>query len=277
VNTFQTLNLQLDNVQAGWGNLFTEYVPTNVAINNGATLTVNNVNCPSACGGIYNYSGAGWESALSYSYGTYSFIAKSTNVSGTGLSLVAAGNGTILEQIGFVFPGSSPRTVNVSSWHNNGQSAEVLIQLPFDASAGYHNYSFVYAPTLITFYVDGLLYSAATINATNATSGATTNIIPTGPLFLEVFYGAQPSYYGVFSYNGYSHAYVSEVSFSSGAPCTPIVTQPPSSTGGHPSNTGLSTGASSSLPVTTQTTSAAGQLAIIPASIALLLLVVAMI
>jgi hypothetical protein len=114
------------------------------------------------CGG-YNYSGAGWTSVEAYSYGTYSFMAQSTSISGiyplplsyfspslsfsislfflffffiqgTGLSLVAAGNTSTLEQIAYVFSGSTPTAVNVSVWHNGWQSPEYTIQLPFDAS-----------------------------------------------------------------------------------------------------------------------------------------------
>jgi len=250
----------------------TQYLAPNAIINSGLTLSVSNVNCPASCGNL-SYTGSGWESAQGFGFGTYSFIAKGPNAQGTGLSLVASGNGSTsgkitLEQIGFVLTGSTPRSANVSVWHNGWQSPEVQLQLPFDASQGYHNYSFVFAPGYVTFYVDGLLYPNGTVNATapagtngtapgngtnsngtrtngtvpipaggNNTTNSTDDPIPRGPLAIEALFVAQSIWYGPVNYAGLSFAYVSSVSYV-GNSCTLAPTTGPNSGTGLSSTTG---------------------------------------
>jgi beta-glucanase (GH16 family) len=205
-NSFVTTNIQYtpatDVKVNGWGNGFTFYSDNNVEINNGLTLTLSTNNCPSGCAGM-SYSSGGWTSAVYSSYGTFTFVAKATNVVGTGLSLGAAGQSSLLEQIAFVITGASPTTVQLISWHTGYQYVHDTLNLGFDASAAYHNYTFTYNPTSIVFYIDGQLKRTASV------------VVPNGTLAMGVYYAAEPNWYGgPFAYSGPSAAKVSLAAWS---------------------------------------------------------------
>eukprot|EP00026_Physarum_polycephalum_P002652 Phypoly_transcript_02660.p1 GENE.Phypoly_transcript_02660~~Phypoly_transcript_02660.p1 ORF type:complete len:843 (+),score=92.89 Phypoly_transcript_02660:142-2670(+) len=202
----------------GWGNGFTFYSDTNVAINRGLTITLTNHNCPAGCAGM-SYSAGAWNSAQYFSYGTYSFIAKSTNIPGTGLSLQAAGQSALTEQISFVLTGFSTRTVQLVSWHLDYQFIQETVNLGFDASEDFHNYTFVYNPNSILYYIDGQLIKS------------TTKVIPNVTLAMGVYYTAQPAWYnGTFNYNGPSTITVSEATWTinpAAATCSAPTPAPP--------------------------------------------------
>lgn len=54
---------------------------------------------------------------------------------GTGFSLGAAGQATLLEQIAFLITGTSPTNVQLISWHTGYQYVHATLNLGFDASA----------------------------------------------------------------------------------------------------------------------------------------------
>lgn len=200
VDNFVSTNVQYtpatDVAVNGWGNGVTLYLATNTAINNGLTLTLTNASCPGACGNM-DYSGGGWTSAQYYGYGTFSFYAKGSNVPGTGFSVGAAGASSSLEQIIFQFTGENPKSVQLISWETDYEYVQATVNLGFDSSAGYHNYSFVYAASHIAFSIDGSLKYNATV------------VIPTGTLALGAYYSADPAWYGgTFNYEGESSVHI---------------------------------------------------------------------
>ena len=115
-----------------------------------------------------NYSGAGWTSLQFYSYGAFTFIAKSSNTSGnlisfftplipllpplsplsprttllsyfnsiagTALTLGVVGAGNGAEQIVFVLGGATPYAFSATSWHLGENILQGTSPLPFDAS-----------------------------------------------------------------------------------------------------------------------------------------------
>ena len=123
--------------------------------------------CFLACGAV-NYSGAGWTSLQFYSYGAFTFIAKSSNTSGnlisfftplislllplsplsprttlfsyfnsiagTALTLGVVGAGNGAEQIVFVLGGATPSAFSATSWHLGENILQGSSPLPFDAS-----------------------------------------------------------------------------------------------------------------------------------------------
>jgi len=194
VDDFVSTNIQYtpatDIAVNGWSNEVTLYLAPNMAIKNGLTLTLTNSGCPQSCGNL-PYSGGGWTSAQPYSYGTFSFTAQSTKVPGTGFTVGAAGSAALLEQIIFQFTGVNPNQVQLYTWHLDYQYLQATVNLTFDASAAYHNYSFVYDPSTVQFSIDGSVVFTATV------------VIPAGPLTLAVYYSAQPAWYGgTFNYQG---------------------------------------------------------------------------
>ena len=59
------------------------------------------------------------------------------------------------DEIDFEFLGKDSRTVQLN-WHTNGVGGhEKIIDLGFDAAAGFHDYAFDWQPLKITWYVDG--------------------------------------------------------------------------------------------------------------------------
>jgi beta-glucanase (GH16 family) len=225
----------LDVIADGWTNGFALYYYFNTEINNGLTLTFSNVNCPSGCGGFV-YTAGGWQSAVAYTYGAFSFFAKGSKIPGTVFSLVAAGtNSTSLEQIAFIFFGTNTTVVNVSSWHLGTESPQYTINLGFDVSADYHNYTCLYTPSSVFFYVDGVQYYMQKTN------------LPTGSLLFGAYYTANPMFYGTVMYSGLSYVYISQVAYNPycGSATTSTTTSSTSSSSSLNTTSSASTGPSS--------------------------------
>lgn len=200
-NNFNAIT-SLDRIPNGWGNAYTMYSQTQAVISSGAIkLTHTNSGCPTNCYGGTYASGA-WESIPRWTYGTFTFQAKSTRISGTALSLSAAGENELLEQIAFVLLGSNPTTAQLFTWSSNYVYVQTTINLGFDASAGYHTYAFTYNPTNVQWYVDGQLVFTSTLVQPQAKR-----------LAPGAYYTAQPDWYGPFTYNGASSTYVTKMTW----------------------------------------------------------------
>ena len=99
-----------------------------------------------------NYSAGAWNSLSAYSYGNFSFVAKSTSVSGInyllqvccsislfflGTAMVLAavgGNSSILQEIAFSLPGVNKTQAQLISWTSNYQYIHATLDLGVDLS-----------------------------------------------------------------------------------------------------------------------------------------------
>ncbi len=96
-----------------------------------------------------------------HGYGTYR--ARLKTAAGSGLNTAfftyvgPAVHGGEHSEIDFEFLGKNPRTVQLNFFDKGVSQGEKLIDLGFDASADFHDYSFVWAPDRIRWYVDGKL------------------------------------------------------------------------------------------------------------------------
>lgn len=93
-----------------------------------------------------------------YQYGTYKFIAKAAKTPGTinGLfTYTGESMNTRHDEIDFEIKGDDTTKVQVNYWTNDVEHPTVL-NLGFDASLAFHEYSFTWTPTSIKWFIDGI-------------------------------------------------------------------------------------------------------------------------
>lgn len=94
-----------------------------------------------------------------YSYGKYEARIKAATSSGVNTAFFTyAGypSKTVHDEIDFEFLGKDPKKVQVNYWVDGKQNA-TMIDLGFDASKDFHNYSFVWTPSKISWFIDDKL------------------------------------------------------------------------------------------------------------------------
>ena len=95
-------------------------------------------------------------------YGTYQTRMRTAAGSGLNTNFFtyigpAVTPGERWDEIDFEFLGKNPRTVQLNYYVDGKGGHEKIVNLGFDASEGFHNYSFVWSPLKIKWYVDGKL------------------------------------------------------------------------------------------------------------------------
>jgi beta-glucanase (GH16 family) len=117
--------------------------------------------------GAGGYACAEYQSIAAYGYGTYSARIKAARGPGvvTGFFVYTGDWGTPNHQeIDFEFLGKKPRKVQLNYFVGGDGDHEKKIDLWFDASAGYHTYTFQWSPSQIEWFVDGIsVYTVATL------------------------------------------------------------------------------------------------------------------
>lgn len=106
---------------------------------------------PLACGEI--------KTKTLYSYGKYEArikAAKGVGVNTAFFTYAGYPNKDVHDEIDFEFLGKDTRKVQVNSWVDGKQTPK-LIDLGFDASQDFHDYSFIWSPSKIKWYIDGKL------------------------------------------------------------------------------------------------------------------------
>lgn len=145
----------------GWANgdhQACEWRADAVALNErGATFTVSDKS-----GNVRPIGCAEMQTKTVNGYGTYTARIKSA--AGVGLNtafFTYIGPPKLAKkdhsEIDFEFLGKNPRTVQLNFFHEGVSQGLKLIDLGFDASADFHEYSFVWEPNRIRWYVDGKL------------------------------------------------------------------------------------------------------------------------
>ena len=145
---------------ANWanGNPFNcGFLPDHVTFANGAMrLRLDNV--PSAG---KQYSGGEYRTKDTFSYGRYETRMIAAKGSGT-VSSFFTYTGTPWDEIDFEILGKNTFQAQLNYFVNGVGGHERIIDLGFDASAGYHTYAIDWQPNSISWYVDGVLKHTVT-------------------------------------------------------------------------------------------------------------------
>lgn len=153
-----------------------------------------------------NYSSAGKPYSAgeirtrdTYSYGYYQVRmkpAKNIGVVSSFFTYTGPSMGTQWDEIDIEFLGKDTTKMQVNYYTNGVGGHERLINLGFDASAGYHTYAFNWQPGFIAWYVDGKEVHRATSNIPRTPGRIMMNIWPgTGvDSWLGRFNGKTPLY-----------------------------------------------------------------------------------
>ncbi|WP_046214182.1 beta-glucanase [Paenibacillus wulumuqiensis] len=102
-----------------------------------------------------------------YGYGKYEVRmkpAKNVGIVSSFFTYTGPANGTQWDEIDIEFLGKDTTKVQFNYYTNGVGGHEKVINLGFDAAAGFHTYAFDWQPGSIKWYVDGVLKHTATTN-----------------------------------------------------------------------------------------------------------------
>lgn len=123
------------------------------------TITLDNQTCPSGCSNR-PYASSEYRRNILTGYGLYEARFKAAKASGIVSSLftyTGASDGQPWDEIDIEILGKDTTRMQTNYFTNGVGGHETLINLGFDASAGFHTYGIEYRPTHINWYVDGVL------------------------------------------------------------------------------------------------------------------------
>jgi endo-1,3-1,4-beta-glycanase ExoK len=189
------------------------------------TLTLSNASCPSGCSNI-PYGSGEYRTVAKYGYGRFEARFKAAKASGTVaaslFTYTGPSTGTPWDEIDIEILGKDTTKMQTNYYTNGVGGKEVMINLGFDASAGFHTYAFEWTSTAIRWYVDGNL-----VHTETGSKGP----LPTNPgqIMVNLWPGTGvDSWLGPFSYTGALQAQYDYISYSPIA--TPTPTNPPTAT-----------------------------------------------
>jgi beta-glucanase (GH16 family) len=185
------------------------------------TLTLDNVGCPSGCSSRPYASGEYRTNAL-YGYGRVEARFKAARGSGTVAATLFTYTGSPWDEIDIEILGKNTTQMQTNYFTNGVGGKEVLINLGFDAAAGFHTYAFEWSATAIRWYVDGVL-----VHTENGSKGP----LPTHPgqIMVNMWPGiGVDGWLGPFTYTGPLQAQYDYISFTPAGAATP--TAPPRAT-----------------------------------------------
>lgn len=111
------------------------------------------------------------------------------------------------DEIDIEFLGKNTRQVHLNYYARGTGNHEKIIDLPFDAADGFHNYAFEWGPTYIRWYVDGTLVHSVT--GTNIS-------LPSEPshIMMNLWAGTGTTWTGPFTYTGPVYAHYAWVRYT---------------------------------------------------------------
>lgn len=116
----------------------------------------------------YNVFDCGeYQSKYTYGYGLYEVSmkpAKNVGIVSSFFTYTGPAYGTQWDEIDIEFLGKDTTKVQFNYFTNGVGGHEKVVDLGFDASAGFHTYAFDWQPGYIKWYVDGVLKHTATTN-----------------------------------------------------------------------------------------------------------------
>jgi len=221
-NPYPNLDKSLWYISSGWTNgswMGCELLASAIGVdgqNIKITLSTNGKPTvrPYSCGEFHTNARTG--------YGMYETSMKSAFGSGlnsTFFTYIGPGVGVpVHDEIDFEFLGYMPKHVQVNYWVDGVSKDGTMINLGFDASQGYHIYSFDWEPTSITWYVDGVVVHKTKPGA----------VMPKTPsrLYMSLWSGTSElnSWLGPFNYTGPVSAEYEWVKYTPPATSTPSAT-----------------------------------------------------
>eukprot|EP00026_Physarum_polycephalum_P002887 Phypoly_transcript_02896.p1 GENE.Phypoly_transcript_02896~~Phypoly_transcript_02896.p1 ORF type:complete len:866 (+),score=110.51 Phypoly_transcript_02896:306-2600(+) len=172
------------------------------------SLSITATGCPNTC----KYTGGKWSYSTGWGSGNFTFVAKTTSTSGTGVLLAATGGDVSGQGFQMVFSGSTPTKV---AFQGMLPVYYTTLSLGFDASAAFHTYVIEFELGVsYTLYVDG-------VKRLTTPSASSVHILPRAVLQYST------TYFGpAVPYTGPIHAYVKEVDYVSSDARTPPTPAP---------------------------------------------------
>jgi endo-1,3-1,4-beta-glycanase ExoK len=193
--------------KANWanGNPFNcGWLPDHVTFSNGS-MTLKLDNTPSSG---KSYSGGEYRTKDTFSYGRYEVRMKAARGSGT-VSSFFTYTGSPWDEIDVEILGKNTSQVQFNYYVNGQGGHERVVDLGFDASAGFHTYAIDWQPSSIRWYVDGVLK--------HSVSGGT---LPSHPqqIMMNLWNGiGVDGWLGSFNYSGPLYASYDSASYSPGS------------------------------------------------------------
>lgn len=132
-------------------------------------------------GNANGYTGGEYRSVNAFGYGIYDVCMKPVRNDGVVSSFftyTGPSDGTVWDEIDIEFLGKDTTKVQFNYYTKGVGGHEYLYDLGFDASKGFHQYSFHWYPGVITWYVDGKAVYAATENIPDTPGRIMMNVWP---------------------------------------------------------------------------------------------------
>jgi beta-glucanase (GH16 family) len=191
------------------------------------TLTLDTAPCPSGCSSM-PYASGEYRTTANYGYGRIEGRFKAAKASGIVAASLFTYTGPSVgdpwDEIDIEILGKNTTQMQTNYFTNGVGGKETLIDLGFDAAAGFHTYAFDWEPSAIRWYVDGVL-----VHTETGSKGA----LPTHPgkIMMNLWPGiGVDSWLGPFSYPGPLTAQYDWIRFTSGGSATASPTARPRTT-----------------------------------------------
>lgn len=156
---FDTYDTTLWHKADGWTNgdpFDCGWQADNVFFDSGrVTLQLDDETCPSGCSSR-DYASGEYRSNGHYHYGTYTVKMKAAAQDGVVSSFfiyTGPSEGNPWDEIDIEITGNHPTQLQTNYYTNGEGGHEAIIDLGFDASAGFHTYSIEWLPDVINWYV----------------------------------------------------------------------------------------------------------------------------
>lgn len=129
--------------------------PGNISFQNGIMSIV----LKKEIAGKYPYTSGEYRSTKEYGYGSYETRMKAASGNGlvTSFFVYSGIYGTSNHhEIDVEIFGKNPRQVQLNYYVGGKEGKKVVLDLPFDASQGFHNYGFIWKKDSVEWFVDGI-------------------------------------------------------------------------------------------------------------------------
>ena len=160
-DNFDTYNTTLWHKADGWTNgdpFDCWWQADNASFSGGVlSLQIDNDGCPGGCGGV-DYAAGEYRSNGHYQYGTYTVRMKAVAQDGVVSSFfiyTGPSEDNPWDEIDVEITGNNPTQLQTNYYTDGVGGHEAYINLGFDASAGFHEYSIEWMPDSIKWFVDG--------------------------------------------------------------------------------------------------------------------------
>lgn len=211
VDTFSGLSLSSDWIVSDWGApQGGTFVPANVELQGMLCLKLQQT---IAANGEVTSVGGEIQLNKLFGYGTYEWTARasSTSPTPTGTGMAQSGSVTGLfnyinnsqTEIDIEIEGQYPNQVDFTNWETTADKYSDTTLMSVPNAWGFHDYKFVWAPGVITYYIDNVLITVHNVN------------VPVAPAYPMInHWGTNSASWGGVATEGERYLYVSKFSFT---------------------------------------------------------------